>query len=103
MSFVTEQYSAATRWCCRSSAGVRLAPTNRAWLKAADIPLSLKLPEGFILVLRNSLPRRDRHTGLAASAGCSSVWPADRHAGLNRHERQQLVKTPHPAETIGSL
>ena len=26
----------------------RWAPTRRAWVKAAVIPLSLKLPEGFI-------------------------------------------------------
>ena len=29
-------------------AGGAVAPTSRAWLKAADMPLSLKLPEGFI-------------------------------------------------------
>ena len=26
----------------------RLAPIRRAWVKAADMPLSLKLPEGFM-------------------------------------------------------
>ena len=34
-----------------------MAPTKRAWVNAADMPLSLKLPEGFIpSYCRNSRP-----------------------------------------------
>ena len=49
ISCVTEQYRASEALVLPVEAqAARVAPTNRAWLKAADMPLSLKLPEGFI-------------------------------------------------------
>ena len=49
ISRVTEQYRASEALVLPVEAqAARVAPTSRAWLKAADMPLSLKLPEGFI-------------------------------------------------------
>jgi len=46
---VTEQYTASEALVLPVEAqAARVAPTVRAWVKAADMPLSLKLPEGFI-------------------------------------------------------
>ena len=58
ISRVTEQYKASDALVLPVEAhAARDAPTNRAWLKAADMPLSLKLPEGFMpSYCRNNLP-----------------------------------------------
>ena len=49
MICVTEEYKASEALVLPVEAQAAfLAPTNRAWLKAADMPLSLKLPEGFM-------------------------------------------------------
>ena len=48
ISRVTAQYRASEALVLPVEAqAARLAPTSRAWLKAAAMPLSLKLPEGF--------------------------------------------------------
>ena len=55
---VAEQYKASEALVLPVDAqAARVAPTNRAWLKAADMPLSLKLPEGFMpSYCRNNRP-----------------------------------------------
>ena len=46
---MTEQYRASEALVLPVEAqAARLAPIVRAWVNAADMPLSLKLPEGFI-------------------------------------------------------
>ena len=55
----------------------REAPTNRACVKAADIPLSLKLPEGFIpSYCRNRRPGSRPAYWDTPSEGSSSVCPS---------------------------
>src|SRR5262249_41256572 len=75
---VTAQYRASDALVLPVEAqAARLALTIRAWVKAADIPLSLKLPEGFIpsYCRRSSPPARP--TYLATDpAFCRSVWPS---------------------------
>ena len=45
---VAEQYRASEALVLPVEAqAARVAPTSRAWLKAAAMPLSLKLPDGF--------------------------------------------------------
>ena len=58
ISRVTEQYRASEALVLPVEAqAARLAPTMRAWVNAADMPLSLKLPEGFMpSYCRNSRP-----------------------------------------------
>ena len=55
---MTEQYSASDALVLPVEAQAALvAPMHRAWVKAADMPLSLKLPEGFIpSYCRNNRP-----------------------------------------------
>lgn len=49
MICVTEEYKASEALVLPVEAQAAFfAPTNLAWLKAADMPLSLKLPDGFI-------------------------------------------------------
>ena len=55
----------------------RLAPTSRAWLNAADMPLSLKLPEGFIpSYCKYKRPGATPTYWATPSEGCSSVCPS---------------------------
>ena len=49
MSCVTDEYRASEALVLPVEAQAAFfAPTSRAWLKAADMPLSLKLPDGFM-------------------------------------------------------
>src|SRR5579872_2028061 len=55
----------------------RLAPTIRAWVNAAVMPLSLKEPEGFSpSYCRNNLPELRPTKAATASARWQSVWPS---------------------------
>ena len=79
-----------------------VAPTSRAWLNAADMPLSLKLPDGFIPSYCRVQPA-GRHADVAGHAfrGVQQRLPfADRDALPQRRERQQFVKSPHAAKTV---
>ena len=78
INFVTAQYKASEALVLPVEAqAARTAPIVRAWVKAADMPLSLKLPEGFIpSYCKNSRPAF-RPMYLATPAeGASSVCPS---------------------------
>ena len=78
----------------------RLAPINRACVKAADMPLSLKLPEGFIpSYCRYSRPGFKPHV-LGDRVGLlqQRLPFADGDDLVRRGERQQLVESPDAAE-----
>ena len=78
----------------------RRAPTMRAWVNAAVMPLSLKLPEGFMpLVLQEQV------AGVHADVAGERVGPledrlalADGHDLLGRGVGQQFAEAPHAAE-----
>ena len=78
-----------------------VAPIVRACVNAADMPLSLKLPEGFIpSYCRKSWPSRRSTNCATRSACCRSVWPSPTVTTcFCRSERQQFVKPPYTAET----
>ena len=101
ISRVTEQYKASEALVLPVEAqAARLAPIMRAWVKAADMPLSLKLPEGFMpSYCRNSVPGSSPTYSADAVGRCSSVCPSPIvttiSAGANG---QQLVKPPHAAK-----
>ena len=80
----------------------RVAPTSRAWLKAADMPLSLKLPEGFIpSYCRNRRPGVHADVAGHAVGGVQQRLAfADGDALLERGEGQQVVEPPHAAEAV---
>ena len=80
----------------------RVAPTNRACVKAADMPLSLKLPEGFIpSYWRNNRPGCDADVpGHAFGAVQQRLAFAHGDALLDGREGQQVVEPPYAAETM---
>ena len=98
---VTEQYKASDALVLPVEAqAARLAPIMRAWVNAADMPLSLKLPEGFIpSYCRNSRPR-SRPTYLPTRGGVlqQRLPFADGDDLFRRGERQQFVEPPHAAK-----
>ena len=101
MICVTEEYRASEALVLPVEAqAARLAPTNRAWLKAADMPLSLKLPEGFMPFVLQVQP-----VGLQADVAAHGgrhvqqrLPLAHGDALLDGHEGQQFVEPPHAAE-----
>ena len=82
----------------------RLAPIVRACVKAADMPLSLKLPEGFIpSYCRYSRPGLHADELRHAVGLLQERLPfADRDDRIGRGERQQLVEPPHAAEAAAA-
>src|SRR5437762_13930418 len=78
ISFVTEQYKASDALVLPVEAqAARLALVKQACVKAADMPLSLKLPEGFMPSYCKYRLSAPRPTYLATPAeGCNSVWPS---------------------------
>src|SRR3989304_5622408 len=78
ISRVTEQYKASDALVLPVEVqAAREAPTNRAWLKAADMPLSLKLPEGFMpSYCRNRRPGVLPTYRATPSEACNNVWPS---------------------------
>ena len=78
ISRVTAQYKASEALVLPVEAqAARLAPIMWACVNAADMPLSLKLPEGFIPSYCSNSRPGSRPTYLATPAeGCSSVWPS---------------------------
>ena len=91
----------ARRWCCRwKRRPPGRAPTMRAWVKAADMPLSLKLPDGL-----SPSYCRNRPPGFEADIARHGVGPlqqrlpfADGHDLVRVGEGQQIAKTPDAAE-----
>ena len=84
----------------------RLAPIARAWVKAADIPLSLKLPDGFIpSYWRNSRPGWRPTYFATPSAACRRVCPSPMVTHWWAREREQFAEPPHATEAkgIGSI
>src|SRR3982074_2281973 len=75
---VTEQYRASEALVFPVEAqAARLAPIVRACVKAADMPLSLKLPEGFKpSYCKNSRPGCMPTYLATPPEGCSSVCPS---------------------------
>ena len=78
ISLVTEQYSASEALVLPVEAqAARLAPIVWACVKAADMPLSLKLPEGFSpSYCRNSRPSSRPTYFATPEEGCSRVCPS---------------------------
>ena len=71
---VTAQYKASEALVLPVEAqAARLAPIERACVNAADMPLSLKLPEGFIpSYCSTAAGRPDRHTGPRAAEAATA-------------------------------
>jgi hypothetical protein len=109
MSLVAEQYRASDALVLPVDAqAARLAPTNRAWLKAADIPLSLKLPDGFIPSYRRVHPfvLQEQTPGSAADVSGNAFGRLQQRLAFAygdalflRHKRQQFMEPPYAAET----
>ncbi len=80
ISRVTAQYKANEALVFPVDAqAARLAPTIRAWVNAADMPLSLKLPEGFMpSYCRNSC------AALESDILCRPKWRAGAAFALRR-------------------
>src|SRR3990167_5081608 len=78
MSRVTQQYKASDALVLPVEAqAARTAPIERACVKAADMPLSLKLPEGFIpSYCKNNRPGLTPTYFATPSEACSRVWPS---------------------------
>jgi len=78
MISVTEQYSASEALVLPVEAqAARLAPTVRAWVNAAVMPLSLKLPEGFMpSYCKNNWPGCTPTYLATDCEECSRVWPS---------------------------
>ena len=83
----------------------RVAPTNRAWVKAAVMQLSLKLPRGIHPLVLQEQPSR-LHARKPAD-GVRGVQQrlafADGDALIDRHERQQVVEPPDAAEAVRQM
>src|SRR5262245_34584342 len=75
---VAEQYTASEALVLPVLAhAARRAATTRACVNAADMPLSLKLPEGFIpSYCRNRQPGLMPAYAATESARCRIVWPS---------------------------
>ena len=84
----------------RAGAGDAAAPTIRAWVNAAVMPLSLKLPEGFIPSYWSMQAARVHADVLAdLVGGLEQRLPlADRDDHLGRGERQELAEPPDARE-----
>ena len=105
ISWVTEQYRASEALVLPVEAqAARLAPIVWACVKAADMPLSLKLPEGFIpSYCRYRRPGLQADVLGHAGGGVQQRLPfADRDDLLARGEGQQLVEPPHAAEATAA-
>src|SRR6516165_10960102 len=78
MSSVAEQKTASEALVLPVEAqAARLAPTMRAWVNAAVMPLSLKLPEGFMpSYCKNKQPAFMPANCATASARCRIVCPS---------------------------
>src|SRR4051812_7125870 len=78
ISLLTPQYSASDALVLPVEAqAARLAPVVCACVKAAVIPLSLKLPEGFMpSYCKNNLPGCTPTYRATPSDECSSVCPS---------------------------
>src|SRR6185312_4741357 len=78
INLVTEQYRASEALVLPVDAqAARAAPIMWAWVKAADMPLSLKLPDGFIpSYCKNSRPGSKPTYFPTALAGWSRVCPS---------------------------
>ena len=103
ISPVAEQYTASDALVLPVEAqAARWAPTMRAWVKAAVMPLSLKLPEGFMpFVLQEQTARlHARHTPATRVGPLQQRLPfADGDDLVGRGERQQLAEAPDAAES----
>ena len=102
---VTAQYRASEALVLPVEAqAARLALTMRACVKAADMPLSLKLPEGFMpSYCRCSWPPA-RPTYLATDvAFCSSVWPSPMVTAISGGAKGSSSRNRHtPLKASGS-